>query len=112
MEQFFEVLNMVADTAGVVGAIISVLIWLQVRNQKNVVVELIHNNVIVLSFEVPRVAFSRAELLGRLGIYAKVPRFVINSLSTVAVLKEIDDATLGKDRFVRITLEDGEENQF
>ena len=112
MEQFFEVLNMVADTAGVVGAIISVLIWLQVRNQKNVVVELVHNDAVVLSFEIPSSTFSRAELFGRLGIYAKVPRFVIKSLSTVEALKEIDDATLGKDRFVRISLEDGEENQF
>ena len=112
MEQFFEILNMVADTSGVVGTIISILIWLQVRNQKNIIVELVHNDIVVISFEVPRVAFSRAELFGRLGIYAKVPRFAVKSLSTVAVLREIDDATLGKDRFVRIPLEDGEEVQF
>lgn len=112
MEQFFEVLSMIDNVAGVISAIISIMIWLQVRSQKNVVVELVHNDAVVLSFEIPSSTFSRAELFGRLGIYAKVPRFVINSLSTVEALKEIDDATLGKDRFVRITLEDGEENQF
>lgn len=112
MEQFFDVLSMVDNVCGVFAAVVSVLIWLQVRSQKNVIVELIHDDCVVLQFEVPHAAFSRAELFGRLGIYAKVPRFGIKSLSTIAVLKDIDTATLGKDRIVRIPLEDGEETQF
>ena len=113
MEQFFDVLSMVDNVCGVLAAVISLLIWMQVRTQKNVVVELLEdNNRVVLQFEIPRSTFSRAELFGRLGIYSNTPRFAIASLSTIEMLKEIDRATLGKDNVVSINLTAEEAVQF
>ena len=110
---FWEILNKAADLLGVFSAILTALIFFKLRVAKPVVVMLVNpTDGVVLSFEVPRVHFSRAELLGRLGMYSTSPRFQVASFSHPSILTAIDAVTNGKASDLTIPLEDGEVAQF
>lgn len=110
---FWEILNKASDLLGVISAVLTALIFLQLRVAKPVTVSLVNaTEGVVLSFEVPRQHFSRAELLGRLGMYSTSPRFQVASFSHPGILASIDAVTHGRVKSLTIPLEDGEVAQF
>lgn len=110
---FWELLNKFADMFGLISAVFTALIFLQLRTSRPVTVTLVNLTLgEVLRFEVPRQHFSRAELLGRLAMYSSAPRFSVASFSQPRILASIDAVTLGKAKSLTIPLEDGECSQF
>ncbi len=112
MEQFFNMLSMVDNICGVISAILSVKIYLNLRQKNPITVKLIHGHLLVREFSIPHEVFSRAELLGRLGMFSSSPRFKVTQMSNPITLECIDRCTLGKTNTIVLELEDDEVDQF
>ena len=112
MLNLLDLIEVVANCAGVIGAIISLMIYVRLKRNPLVLIKLVHGDSVIKEFTIPKTVFSRSELLGRLGMFSKAQRFTVASMSNVQTLKEIDDATLGKDLEVIIQLTEEEITQF
>ncbi len=112
MEQFFDVLSMVDNISGVISAVLAVLIYVNLRRKTPITVKLIHGDLLIREFSIPHEVFSRAELLGRLGMFSSSPRFKVTQMSNPITLECIDQCTLGKTSTIVLELEDDEVDQF
>ena len=112
MEQFFNVLSMIDNISGVISAVLAVLIYVNLRRKEPITVKLIHKDLVVSEFSIPHEVFSRAELLGRLGMFSSSPRFKVTQMSNPITLECIDRCTLGKTSTIVLELEDDEVDQF
>lgn len=95
-----DILNYVGDFANIAGSVAAagaVFTFLQARAARPVTVQLVApNDTIVVSFEIPRAAFSRAEVLGRTGLFARPGiRFSVAFFSDRRFLCAVDAARPG-----------------
>lgn len=110
-----DILNYVGDfanLAGCVGAAYATFTFLQARAARPVEVQLTNpDGDVVVSFEIPRTAFSRAEVLGRTGLFARPGvRFTVAFFSNRAFLAAVDAARPGA--ALIIPLAENEVDQF
>lgn len=95
-----DILNYIGDfanLAGCVGAAYATFSFLQARAARPVEVRLVApDDTIVVSFQIPRAAFSRGEVLGRTGLFARHGvRFTVSFFSDRRFLAAVDAARPG-----------------
>ena len=108
-------LEFIANLLGILAVVVAVTQWTAAKAAAPIQVTL-HRGAgdanVVLRFTIPRSQFSRAELLGRLGMFAKGGRFNIASFSSPSMLNKIDAVITGRKKTVDILLTEAEVEQF
>ena len=105
----------IANLLGVLAVVIAVAQWTAAKAAAPIQVTQ-HRGAgegsVVLRFTIPRSQFSRAELLGRLGMFAKGGRFSVASFSNPSMLQSIDAVVTGHAKSLDILLTEAEVEQF
>ena len=105
----------IANLLGILAVCVAVAQWSAAKAAAPIQVTL-HRGAgqaaIVLQFTIPRSQFSRAELLGRLGMFAKGGRFSVASFSNPTMLNKIDAVVTGRKKSIDILLTEQEVEQF
>lgn len=104
--------GLVANIAGAAGAVYAVYRHFDTKRAAPVAVRLVNGDDTVVSFTIPRSQFSRAELMGRMGMLSKGGRFSIAEFSSPEILPVIDAVTAGKTNTFTLRLTDAEKEQF
>lgn len=105
----------VANLLGILAVCLAVAQWSAAKAAAPITVTLHRGageSAVVLRFTVPKSQFSRAELLGRLGMFAKGGRFSVASFSNPSMLCSIDAVVTGKKKTLDILLTEAEVEQF
>lgn len=105
----------VANLLGILAVCLAVAQWTAAKAAAPIAVTL-HRGAgeaaVVLRFTIPRSQFSRAELLGRLGMFSKGGRFSVASFSNPSMLQSIDAVVTGRAKTLDILLTEAEVEQF
>lgn len=103
----------IANLLGILAVCLAVAQWTAAKAAAPITITLHQGQSgIVLQFTVPRSQFSRAELLGRLGMFSKGGRFSVASFSNPSMLCSIDAVVTGKKKALDILLTEAEVEQF
>lgn len=103
----------VANLLGILAVCLAVAQWTAAKAAAPIAVTLHRENgSSVLVFTIPKSQFSRAELLGRMGMFAKGGRFSVASFSNPAMLECIDAVVTGRSKSLDILLTEQEVEQF
>ena len=105
-------LEVVANILGVAGAVYAVYRHFESRRAAPIRVVLACGDAVLVDMTIPRSQFSRAELLGRLGMLAKVPRLNLSALSNPDILPQIDAVVAGRSDSLAIAVAGSEKDQF
>lgn len=103
----------IANLLGILAVCLAVAQWTAAKAAAPIAVTLHRaDGGAVLQFSIPRSQFSRAELLGRMGMFAKGGRFSVASFSNPSMLSSIDAVVTGRSKTLDILLTEAEVEQF
>lgn len=105
-------LEFVANLVGLVGALVATYRFLEMKRVRPVPVSIRCNGQDVAAFSIPKSQFSRAEVLGRVGMIAKVARVNVAALSDLNTIAAIDAVTMGNKLDLVINVTEEEAKQF
>jgi hypothetical protein len=105
-------IEVIANIFGVVGGFYAVYRHFEARRVVPVPVSIRCNGSTVAQFSIPKSQFSRAEVLGRIGMIAKVQRVSIAALSSMDTIAAIDAVTTGNKYDLVINVTEQEKDQF
>ena len=105
-------LEVVANILGVAGAVFGIYRHFETQRASPISVTLTCGDDVLLGMTIPRSQFSRAELIGRIAMVAKVPRLNLSALSNPDILPQIDAVVAGKSDLLTISVTGSEKDQF
>ena len=104
--------GLIANVFGAVGGFYAVYHYFESQLVRLVPVHIRCNGKDITSFSIPKSQFSRAEVIGRVDMIAKVPRVSVSALTSPKTIDAIDAVTMGDKLDLVINITEEETSQF